>query len=289
MATQSEAPVVAAGEHGEPCAACGAPLAADQRYCLECGERRARLRPPAMPTAASAPPAPPAALPSRLQGLPPGSGLIGGIAVLLLALGVGVLIGKAGKGGGGSAAAPSVITVAQPGGSAPAAQSATGAAFQGDWPAGRDAWTVQLQRLPKASTQPAAVAAAKSAAQGKGAKGVGALDEDSYSSLAGGSYLVYSGDYASRAQAAKALKGLKAKFPGAKVVHVSNGGGGSASKATAPKKTVSKQQLKKLDNLSPQQYQKQSKSLPKTLGTPGAPPPKDKKAPGGGSGSTSIG
>ena len=30
------------GEGGEPCATCGAPLAADQRYCLNCGQRRGR-------------------------------------------------------------------------------------------------------------------------------------------------------------------------------------------------------------------------------------------------------
>ena len=38
------------GPAGEPCPACAAPLAADQRYCLECGARRgpARLDPVAM-------------------------------------------------------------------------------------------------------------------------------------------------------------------------------------------------------------------------------------------------
>ena len=32
------------GEQGEPCQECGAPLAADQRYCLNCGRRRAGPR-----------------------------------------------------------------------------------------------------------------------------------------------------------------------------------------------------------------------------------------------------
>ncbi len=32
------------GEHGEPCRGCGAPLAADQRYCLNCGLRRGEPR-----------------------------------------------------------------------------------------------------------------------------------------------------------------------------------------------------------------------------------------------------
>jgi hypothetical protein len=34
------------GADGEPCATCGAPLAADQRYCLSCGTRRAEARLP---------------------------------------------------------------------------------------------------------------------------------------------------------------------------------------------------------------------------------------------------
>src|ERR687889_313479 len=40
------------GPEGEQCGACGAPLAADQRYCLACGERRAATRVP-FPIAAS--------------------------------------------------------------------------------------------------------------------------------------------------------------------------------------------------------------------------------------------
>jgi hypothetical protein len=285
VAVSSTAPARTVGDHGEPCASCGAPLAADQRYCLECGERRAQLAPPRPPATVAdlAAPERPAAAPHS-AGWPPGAGLAAGIAVLLLAMGVGVLIGKAGKSGSGSAAAPSVVTVAQPGATA----AATPAAFQADWPSGKSGWTVALQTLPKAGTQPAAVAAAKTAATGKGAGAVGALDEDSYASLDGGSYLVYSGVFDTKAQASVALKGLKGRFPGARVVQVSSGGGGSG-KAAAPKKTVSKQQLNKLDKLSPQQYQKQSKNLPKTLGTPGKAPPKDNKTPGGGSGSTEIG
>jgi hypothetical protein len=46
--------------------------------------------------------------------------VIAGVGVLLLAMGVGVLIGRAGSGGSKAAAAPQVISVAQPGaGTAP--------------------------------------------------------------------------------------------------------------------------------------------------------------------------
>ena len=50
----------------EPCPACGAPLAPDQRYCLECGERRNPMSsvmlggPPRAAAAASPPDSPPA-------------------------------------------------------------------------------------------------------------------------------------------------------------------------------------------------------------------------------------
>jgi len=112
------------GEAGEPCGECGAPLAADQRYCLECGRRRTGPRvdyrtylapsaagqapPPAQGPAADRPePEAEAAKPER-DFAPLAA--VGGIALLGLMLLVGVLIGK----GGGEAAspAPQVIRVA---------------------------------------------------------------------------------------------------------------------------------------------------------------------------------
>lgn len=92
---------------GEACAKCGAMVAADQRYCIECGERRGDPRLPfmdgrtaAQPVAEVLPaPAYPAAYPPPT---PPrgkwssGIALLSTIAVLLLAMGVGVLIGNNG-------------------------------------------------------------------------------------------------------------------------------------------------------------------------------------------------
>lgn len=43
------------------------------------------------------------------------------------------------------------------------------------------------------------------------------------------------------------------------------------------------EELKKLESLSPEEYQKQSQKLPKEVGTGGTPPPKDNKPAGGGS------
>ena len=102
-----------------------------------------------------------------------------GVGVLLLAMGVGVLIGRAGN----SKPAPAkeqVITEAAPATSTGAA--AAEAAFTGDWPTSRSGYTVQLSTLPSSSTV-AAVNAAKTAAGAKGAAAVGALASSEFSSL----------------------------------------------------------------------------------------------------------
>ena len=46
MATTEQIRMSTLGKNGEPCANCGSPLAADQRYCLECGTRRGGPRIP---------------------------------------------------------------------------------------------------------------------------------------------------------------------------------------------------------------------------------------------------
>jgi hypothetical protein len=124
MATTKDIQAPTLGAQGEPCATCGAPLAGDQRYCLECGARRAQARlafrdilaaggaPPTAPVAAAAP-AP--------EGPPARSGLafLAGLLCLLAALGVGVLIGNSGdEKTAATTPPPQVITV---GGAAPAA------------------------------------------------------------------------------------------------------------------------------------------------------------------------
>jgi hypothetical protein len=117
-------PPRAQATHGEPCQECGAPLAADQRYCLNCGCRRGDPRvdyrhymaPPQAPF----PPAPaddrsidPTTVGSTDQAAKKERdyaplAAVGGIAVLGLMLLVGVLIGK---GGDNSAPAPAPVVV----------------------------------------------------------------------------------------------------------------------------------------------------------------------------------
>ncbi|MCW2986537.1 MAG: hypothetical protein JWR63_4107, partial [Conexibacter sp.] len=97
------------GEPNAPCRTCGAPLAADQRYCLQCGTRRAEARLPfldilarqvpqgaatVIETTTVRPTTGPTAWLGRLS---TNAAAVAGVACLLLALGVGVLIGGLGS------------------------------------------------------------------------------------------------------------------------------------------------------------------------------------------------
>lgn len=109
-------PLVTAG--GEQCPSCGTAVASDQRYCLHCGQRCGEPRLPFMnavtfmdsmkqpSTAAAAPPAQP-----KRRRMSPNAALIAGVGTLLLAMGVGVLIGRSGNSNTATqqAAAPIVI------------------------------------------------------------------------------------------------------------------------------------------------------------------------------------
>jgi hypothetical protein len=129
------------GEPNAPCRSCGAPLAADQRYCLQCGARRAEARLPFLeilarqvPASVAAPAVATTTARTTMRTGPAGwlgrvsanAAAVAGVACLLLALGVGVLIGGLGSDdAAGSGQAPQIITVG--GGAAPAAAAAPAA------------------------------------------------------------------------------------------------------------------------------------------------------------------
>ena len=115
------------GAEGDACSACQAPLAVDQRYCLQCGKRRgasrvdfAELLPlePATPGVSGA-----TQLDSRAVAQSPWTpfALVGSIATLGLMVLVGVMIGKDDS--------PTQLTAAAP--VAPIASTATGSASTG--------------------------------------------------------------------------------------------------------------------------------------------------------------
>lgn len=81
------------------CAACGASMAADQRYCVECGERRGAPRVSLLEGPAHRPQETPpqSASSPRRRIAPVNSTLVSIIGILLLAMGIGVLIGRSGN------------------------------------------------------------------------------------------------------------------------------------------------------------------------------------------------
>jgi hypothetical protein len=148
---------------GDNCPNCGASLAPDQRYCLACGNRRGDPRLPFMdavvfmesakgPAPATAQTAGTSAAPApdRRPFMSANASLVAGVATLILAIGVGVLIGRSGDSGASNAAAPApqVITVGE--GSGAAAGAATAKASGSKKAAGKNAASAGK---PKAATQ----------------------------------------------------------------------------------------------------------------------------------------
>jgi hypothetical protein len=102
-------------------------LAADQRYCLNCGHRRGEPRLPFMdavvfmesmsaPGGAAGTPPPPPSEPKSSNRMNANAALIAGVATLVLAIGVGFLIGRSGHEGSNNAAAEAPIKVIEVGG-----------------------------------------------------------------------------------------------------------------------------------------------------------------------------
>ena len=113
---------------GAACTACGAALAPEQRYCVECGQRRGRSDLPFAPVAIveydDVPSANPAASRWRMS---TNTGFIAGVGVLLIALGVGVLIGR-GTTTASASKTNTPVQVVTLGGGAAGAAGTTGAA-----------------------------------------------------------------------------------------------------------------------------------------------------------------
>ena len=171
------------------CPRCREPLASGQEYCLECG---ARVTDGALRS---------------------GSSWRSGWALRSLAAAVVALVGAAaaiaatGSGGGG----PAIVTAI--GGFATAPQTTTdespvGPSVITEWPAGEDGWTIALVTLPQTGGRPAALARAR-AARAKGLPQVGILDSSRYASLHPGYWIVFSGVYASEAEATSALESAR--------------------------------------------------------------------------------
>lgn len=116
----------ALGSGREQCAACGSALASDQRYCVECGQRLGSARLPFMDDPARHSTQSVSAHPPRRR-LSVNSTLIAGVGTLLLAMGIGILIGRSSP-GSSPRSAPVQIVGASTAGAAPTVGTTAGAA-----------------------------------------------------------------------------------------------------------------------------------------------------------------
>jgi hypothetical protein len=198
-----------AGEHapedlpsGEVCAHCGSPLREDQEWCLECGAARTLIhRPPDW----------------RIAALVIGSVVV--LALIAFAIALVNLSSNADRVAGAqtsrasaaATASPKAATAATATGAA-GAPSASGAASAkiASWPVGLSGWTVVLAGTRSQST--ANAEAARLAASGLN---VGVLDSSQHPSMKPGEWIVFSGRYPGRSEAAAAATALSAKVPSA--------------------------------------------------------------------------
>jgi len=243
-----EAPTVAqpAQPAYETCEHCEAPVEAAQRYCVVCGARRKHVHDPAarfLAAASSRSRQPPRAVVGLAGvgvagvGRRGGSGLVVALAVaaIPLAVAAGLLIGRHGNSVPNSLLAalraekPPVVNVSAGGANgATAASATTGASAT---PVSRltssfalqQGYAVELQTLPASGTTQATVSAAEQHARARGASAVGLISQADFRvtpAPPAGSYVIYSGQYRTSAQATSALAKLRRAFPGAKVISV---------------------------------------------------------------------
>ncbi|MBS1869145.1 MAG: hypothetical protein JSS99_05735 [Actinobacteria bacterium] len=140
------------------CRTCAAPLAADQRYCLACGERvaapRVELASAARGAGAGAAAPPPPAGGSWALLLDRVGGPMGAAAVVLVALGVGFLLGQGSRGPSGPATIvqrPPVVNV-QGGGTVAPSNTSGGADTTGGGAKHGGGKGASTKGVPKAQT-----------------------------------------------------------------------------------------------------------------------------------------
>ena len=174
------------------CPRCGSPIARGQEYCVECGVR--------LPG-----PGPVGAIED------PGRGWVRRalLALVVATAGGAAAVAAAGGGGGGSslltatggfAEIPTSETLGAPG--------EAGSPGIGSWPSGRSGWTIALVSLPQTGGRKAAVGQARRARKA-GLPQTGILDSSAYASLHPGYWIVFTGIYASEAEATSALQAAR--------------------------------------------------------------------------------
>jgi hypothetical protein len=170
------------------CPRCGQEVAVGQEYCLACGSRLPGRGP-------------------RPRGLGGEAGWMlragGALVVAFAGAALAVAVTRGDPGGpdlttavGGFATAPTTGTLTSP---------SVGSGGAVEWPAGEDGWTIVLASVPQAEGRRVALDRARRA-RGRGLPTVGILDSSRYASLHPGYWVVFTGIYASEAEATSALQ-----------------------------------------------------------------------------------
>jgi hypothetical protein len=210
------------------CEECGAPLDRNQRYCVSCGARRRDKGGPAVQYFATA------GRKTRRGGGRAGSpsgaraAAVLFFVVLPIAVAIGVLVGK-GNGSGDQQLADAIKNLQANGaGNSQLASTAATTPITSDWALDKG-YTVELKTLPIQGTDQAAATAAKQQATAQGAADVGIINTSAFTvtpAPPADTYVLYSGQFKSKAEATKALGKLKGKFKDAKVVSVKKNASG---------------------------------------------------------------
>ncbi|MBV8431811.1 MAG: zinc ribbon domain-containing protein [Solirubrobacterales bacterium] len=225
----SDAPVQ---ESYETCDQCNAPVDSTQRYCVVCGAHRKHVYDPAARFISGATSRTRTVSRSARRGdgrhQGPGLGTALVLALIPLAVVLGLLLGNSGNGEDAKLLAalraqkPEVVNVAGGAGAASSAPSAsTPASLSSDFSLARG-FAVELGTISGSSTQSAA-SAAESADRAKGATEVGLISQSDFTvtpAPPSDDYVIYSGQYRTRSAAQGDLAKLKKAFPHAVVVSV---------------------------------------------------------------------
>src|SRR4051794_19192624 len=188
------------------CEECGAPLDEKQRYCVSCGARRRDKGGPAVQYFASA-----GKRGRRGSGKATGGSGARAAAVLFfvvlpIAVAIGVLVGKGNGSNDDQKIADAIKSLQAGDGGTALASTAVAAPIASDWTLDKG-YTVELKTLPQSSDQ-AAVDAAKKDATSKGVTDVGVISTAEFTvtpAPQGGGFILYSGEYKTKAEAMKAI------------------------------------------------------------------------------------
>jgi len=285
------------------CEQCQAPVDRDQRYCVRCGARQSHARNPATSYFATAARNRRTGAPQqRPEGFLRGPAFALFLVLLPLGVGIGVLVGRSGSSNNNDKLIAALqkqqpVVASAPTTGVPTTAASSGAPSRNlasDFALQRG-FAIKLSTLPIQGTDQAAVTRAEQEARAKGASQVGLINPKDFKltpAQSPSSYVIFSGQFKTRAEAVKALAKLKSHFPGAEVIAVAPVAAAAApvlahtaygtvhkiagSRPTAQQVQQDKQVVQKINHTVGKSYVQAQKGLPDTIVVTG----------GGGGGST---